>query len=560
MALNLRFLNSMVKVFEDEEPFSPPECNVITALRGESVFFQVALLSDKTQKVTVKGESDFGNDLILKSVEYVPVNYSSLDRTIMSMNRAEGYEVCENPGPHPDILRSLKDGVFKIRKNKYHAIWCEVKVTENVAAGVYPIRLTFTESDGSTAEITHSITVLDATLPPQEILHAEWFYADCLADFYKTKAFSEKHWKICENFIRCAVSRGINVIYTCQFTPPLDTAVGGERTTAQLIDVYCEKGKWRFGFDKLKRWIDLCFACGANKVEMSHLFTQWGAKAAPKIMAWVDGKYTRVFGWDTPVADGRYPAFLAEYLPQLTAKLKEWGVVDRCIMHISDEPSVENQESYNLAKKTVEPYLTDFYCCDATSHIEIYEQGICKHPVVVLDRLPAFLEAKVPDLWGYYCCFPRCTTNRFHFFKLAKVRALGVPLYRYDLKGFLHWGFCFYNTVWSLKHVDPYKGPVPVHAEGIPTPTFPSGDSFVVYPGRGGMPEESPRLIMLYEALCDQRTLAYLGSLIGREAAMKIAEDLFGSEITFKNFPQTEYYYVLLRNRLNEEIVRALHK
>ena len=81
----------------------------------------------------------------------------------------------------------------------------------------------------------------------------------------------------------CAVSYGVNMLLTPLFTPPLDTAVGGERTCVQLIDVILtEDGSYQFGFDRLEQWISLCDKCGVRYLEFSHLFTQWGAAHAPK--------------------------------------------------------------------------------------------------------------------------------------------------------------------------------------------------------------------------------------------------------------------------------------
>ena len=60
---------------------------------------------------------------------------------------------------------------------------------------------------------------------------------------------------------------------TLVFTPPLDTYVGGERPTVQLVDVIVENGKYSFNFDKLKRWVDLCSKSGIKYFEISHLFT-----------------------------------------------------------------------------------------------------------------------------------------------------------------------------------------------------------------------------------------------------------------------------------------------
>ena len=99
------------------------------------------------------------------------------------------------------------------------------------------------------------------------------------------------------------------MILTPQFTPPLDTAVGGERTTIQLVDVSLREGKYAFDFTKLKRWVDMCQRVGIKYFEMSHLLPSEGAVAAPKVMGVVDGEYRQLFGWDTPAVGGEYTEF-----------------------------------------------------------------------------------------------------------------------------------------------------------------------------------------------------------------------------------------------------------
>ena len=109
--------------------------------------------------------------------------------------------------------------------------------------------------------------------------------------------WSEPFWRYLEKFIACAVRRGINAILTPIHTPPLDTAEGGERMTSQLVDVYLTRGAYSFGFDKLRRFVDICKRCGVRYYEMAHLFTQWGARFAPKIIVNVDGQERKLFGW-----------------------------------------------------------------------------------------------------------------------------------------------------------------------------------------------------------------------------------------------------------------------
>ena len=38
-----------------------------------------------------------------------------------------------------------------------------------------------------------------------------------------------------------------------------------------------------------------------------------------------------------------------------------------------------------------------------------------------------------------------------------RTRIIGMQIYRYDLDGFLHWGYNFYNSEYSLYPIDPYR-------------------------------------------------------------------------------------------------------
>ena len=42
------------------------------------------------------------------------------------------------------------------------------------------------------------------------------------------------------------------MLLTPVFTPPLDTAIGGERRTVQLVDVHVTENGYTFGFDKFE--------------------------------------------------------------------------------------------------------------------------------------------------------------------------------------------------------------------------------------------------------------------------------------------------------------------
>jgi hypothetical protein len=193
------------------------------------------------------------------------------------------------------------------------SLWLEIKLDGSVKAGKYPVTVRFNaQADGALwAEQTAVIEVIDAELPEQSLTVTQWFYTDCLMNYYGTEAFDERHWQIIENYISRAVSGGINMILTPVFTPALDTYVGGERKTTQLVGIkrisIGDAYRYEFDFSKLERWIKLCKKLGVKKFEIAHFFTQWGAAHTPKIVAETEGygearanlSKERLFSWDT---------------------------------------------------------------------------------------------------------------------------------------------------------------------------------------------------------------------------------------------------------------------
>lgn len=78
--------------------------------------------------------------------------------------------------------------------------------------------------------------------------------------------------------MQTAVDNGINMNLTPIFTPPLDTEIGSERPTVQLVGISKDESGYTFDFEKLKKWINMALECGIEYFEMAHLFSQWGAK------------------------------------------------------------------------------------------------------------------------------------------------------------------------------------------------------------------------------------------------------------------------------------------
>lgn len=198
------------------------------------------------------------------------------------------------------------------------------------------------------------LEVIPAVLPEQKLIFTQWFHCDCLASYYNVEVFSEEHWRIIENFVKTAVKNGINMLLMPVFTPPLDTEVGGERPTVQLVGVTKDGAHYSFDYTLADRWIDMCRRCSVRYYEVSHLFTQWGAAHAPKVMAYENGVYKKIFGWETDSLSDEYLDFIRQFLESFKKYMSEKGLLDKTMFHLSDEPSKEHLERYGKLRESLE--------------------------------------------------------------------------------------------------------------------------------------------------------------------------------------------------------------
>lgn len=544
-----KLVSSLEKVFPCDRPKSMGE-KTISGLKGETLSFQIAYRIDEvvgfaplyTFKLGI--QSKLKSNIQIRRVNLVP-------SLLPAYEQHDTNYITTSPGMLPDLLTDVKYGEeITLAPNQWRSLWIDVELTEDLDGGKYVINLSTEDKEGLLLWQDHmTIDVIDQNLPEQELIHTEWFHGDCLADYYNVDVFSNEHWEIIENFIETARRAGVNMILTPIITPPLDTDIGGERTTIQLVDIFLDKNKYRFNFDKLQKWIDICKDKGIKYLEMAHLFTQWGAYYTPKIMATVDGNYKRIFGWDVEATSKEYKAFIDAFLPELLSYLKSQGFDEKNVyFHVSDEPTLEHLESYKAAKNIVNDHLKGYKIMDALSDYEFYKNGLVENPVPGNDRIHDFIDNKVEDLWVYYCC-AQCVdvSNRFMSMPSARNRIIGLQMYLYDIKGFLHWGYNFYSSRNSIEHINPY-------ATTDAQEAFASGDAFLVYPGKDGKPEESIRMMVFNQALSDLRALKLLEKLTSRLDVEKLIYSGIDDTITFLNYPKTNKYIEDLRRAVNLEI------
>ena len=571
MKLETKLISSLGKIFPDE--VKGEGLKKASMLKNEAFSFQVAFKNkanfDTVTQIYVLIETDLDINLISEYLEgYVPV-------TRADFPNSDDYFERKTPGLYPDILFSritnakiLNDGLswlpiwteqnqkylLESANGSYKGLWFTINENgEEIPEGNHYIKVMFYDAGNKECigEETLDLEVIDAKLPKQSLKYTSWFHCDCLADTYCVEIFSDKFFEIMRSYVMLAAQNGMNMIMLPAFTPPLDTPFGKERKTAQLVKVVKNNGEYSFDFSLMKRYIEICLECGIESFEHNHLFTQWGAEYAPKIMAIVDGEYKRIFGWETDSKSEEYAAFLKSYLKAFKVFLKAMQLEKNVMFHISDEPPIKLISYYENAISVIADELKDYACGDALSDFDYYKKGYTKRPIVAVNspEINEFVK-NCDDYWVYYTNgeLKDNVSNRTISVPSARNRVIGIQMYVGGAKGFLHWGYNYYYGALSRGIFNPMIDPCGYKQI--------AGASYVVYPDINGEAIPSLRMKVFYEAINDYGALQLLESLIGRQAVLQFIEKTVG-KVDYKYSPTNQELFEL-RQKINNEILKNI--
>ncbi len=548
------FISSLEKCFEDEDFSSKPLIDRLSMLKNEHLSVQL-MISDRDPgapdrmpcRIMIK--SPLAGRITVREVAQINVPMPA--RNLFS---DEDY-LRKEPGRFPDLLLPLRyDACLILHGNLLKCLWLDIRPDGGTEPGTYGITAEVWNEDQTQLLSSCGLTVeiLPCSLPVTDFHYTQWFYADTLASYYNVGMFSERHWEIIENFLAKAADLGIDTILTPVLTPPLDTKKGGERPTCQLVDITVRNGEYTFGFSRFDRWVGLLLKYRFRQIEINHMFTQWGAGHAPKVMASVNGEKRRIFGWETDSLSEEYLGFVKKLLAALVSHTKELGVSGMLRFHISDEPSEKDLPRYLELRKALGSVTEGGPVMDAVSDPGFWKSGAVGIPVANISRVEDFIGVGVPHLWTYYCCSEgKEVSNRFVSMPSWRNRIIGVQMYKYGLEGFLHWGYDFYYNRFSDSPVDPYQDPCGDYF-------VPAGDAFSVYPKADGTPLDTVHALVFKHALEDMKAFCLCEQLCGRDFVISLIDGLAGMDVTFRHYPKDAGYILTLREKVNEAICQAL--
>ena len=545
----MRWVSALEKVFPRPE-LAAPEFSAMSALRGEIFSVQLAYRPEfLLEPLEIEVISPLRESVEVRQVRSVPAEYFGAAR--------DEYTPEALPGLYPDLLSRYDD--FRSAPGIWHSLWLTVRIPDDAPAGKIPLALRFvhckpewgTERDFTVETPVFTLEVLPVELPQSKLKVTEWLHCDCLCERYHVAPWSEEFFAVLERYLRNMRRHGVNMVYTPLVTPPLDTRVGLERPTFQSVAVELDgAGAWHFDFTRLGRFLALAEQCGMEYFEFSHLFSQWGAKFAPKIMVKraEQQEEEKYFGWHTASDSAEYLGFLEALLSALGKFLHEKGFFGRSYFHISDEPGKDSLARYRSAAELFRRALPGGKFLDALSHAEFFREGAVQIPVASINHFEEFTDLDLPERWTYYCVSQwDKVTNQFMHFPSARNRVFGVLAYVCRLEGFLHWGYNFWSGQLSTFPVDPYRDPCAGRG-------FPPGDAFKVYPGPDGRPEDSIRHEVFFDALQDLAALRRLEEKTSRASVLDLIERTFGKLPTMTDYPREAAALLDLRRAVNASL------
>ena len=478
------------KVFRDTLPPETSGRIAIRAMRNEYEPGQIAIRSSSPLtgvRVELEplrqadGRATIGLDrMAWNFVGFIPLTKNT--------PRSERLQLRPAPCEVPDPL--LEERSIDIAADSTQPVWITVHVPRDARPGRYEGRV-IVMAGGSRKAVPIELTVDPTVLPGERhVFVTNWFSAANIAKAHGVKLWSEEFWTILERYARNMAAHRQNVVLV----------------PWTLIEVTVEpEGRLSFDYTRFDHFVELFERAGAaDRIELGHVghFGPQGWGGSQIVLRGVTAT-ERGNGQRVTLEPERG---LAALLADLQRHLAQRGWLEKAMVHVADEPSIHNAESWREASAAVgrwAPKLRRIEAIEGTDFSGALEVWVPK--LSHFDRWRDAYQARRTDgeFWYYICCHPygNVYPNRFLDYPTACVRVLHWINFAADLKGYLHWG-------WNHWRDQPF---------GTPTDRLPPGDTHVVYPGSKG-PLNSIRWEIQRESLED---FEYLHLLATRTAAVK---------------------------------------
>lgn len=501
---------------------SPGGTNVdLIAPRNGKISFQACVQNRSTHPLKVQCNISGAEDLTaqVRAVGLVPMPHLTPNTDVSEL---EGTEFL--PGLVPDPLYPQDSLVIGPQESR--SFWISLRIPATASPGSHALKVNLSLGDGKEkVELPAQVEVSQVVVQARHdfpVIH--WWRGEATWDYYHTGMFDERWYKLTRAQLEDMLDHGSDVVYVPVFFDRRETF----KHPCQLLIVNEPRpGKYVFDWSEVKKFTDMVKEIGFKQFEWSHMWIYWGVENPMRIYKKVDEKYVMLWPPDTKATSETYLNFLRQFLPEFHDFLVREKMLGVSYFHLSDEPgSGQHVENYRRARKVLHELAPWMKVMDALSDIRYGKEGLTDMPIPMVSAAQAYIDAKIPH-WVYYCCGPEGPwLNRFMDTPLAKVRMSGWLFYHLGAKGFLHWGFNYWDKMEKEEAGDPFHD-----ASNGDWPGIPYGDPFMIYPGEQG-PIDSLRWEVFSESLQDYAILQSVG--------IKPDDSMLSDLKTYANFPKNE--------------------
>jgi hypothetical protein len=324
-----------------------------------------------------------------------------------------------------------------------------------------------------TFTIPIKLRVYSAVCPAKRTLKVtNWVMIDMIAHYSGGDPWSKDFWESVRKIARNMAQHRQNMILC-----PISIFWSKLR----LVEISpTEDGGLEFDFSRLDRWVRIFKEEGViGYIEGGHI----GHNGL--VHCWLprDGKLVyQLQPADSPEAE----EYLSQLFTALQAHIDEKGWTDIYYQHVMDEPNDKTVDRYNAAMDIIRKYAPRLKTIDALLSSEVTTADVLV-PVLKIPGLPDLaedyehykkLQQQGKEIWYYFCGAVQGTCVSRHLDqKMLRVRYTNWLNFKYNLSGFLHWGYNWWG------YLSPFTQTQVAYS---PVGPFPPADQNIVYPAPDG--------------------------------------------------------------------------
>ncbi len=364
---------------------------------------------------------------------------------------------------HADIIG--KESVCSLPDGGARPVWISVDIPAKAKPGVYKGTLQITSLSSKAAEIPVTLTVDADTLPAQKQIHLDlWQHPQAVARWHDVEPWSPEHFAIMKPLMKRLADAGQKAI-SCSL---IDEA-WNEQTYdwwPSMIDwIKGKDGKMRWNYANFDKWVTFMLQDVGIRGQIScYTMVPWNLRV--RYLDEATGKYKLI---PLKPGDPSYEAVWGPFLTDFRKHVKAKGWLDKTCIALDERPD----HMVKAAMDVINKYAPEFKVVSAVNVPSKQMAGVydispsLQHANTVMGDLVKKRRAEGKKTTFYVCCGPM-KPNTFTFSPLAESEWLPLFSAANNLDGFLRWA---YNS-WP-------RNPFETTDFG----TWPTGDTFLVYPG-----------------------------------------------------------------------------